>query len=73
MTLWTVACQAPLSIGFSGQECWSGLPCPPPGYCPNAGIELISPAVQGDSLPLGTTREASDTILVGRKTMTPID
>ena len=31
MTLWTVACQAPLSMGFSWQEYWSGLPCPPPG------------------------------------------
>ena len=34
-TLWTVACQAPLSIGFSRQEYWSGLPCPPPGDLPN--------------------------------------
>ena len=31
VTLWTVACQAPLSMGFSRQEYWSGLPCPPPG------------------------------------------
>ena len=31
LTLWTVACQAPLSMGFSRQEYWSGLPCPPPG------------------------------------------
>ena len=31
-TLWTVACQAPLSMGWSKQEYWSGLPCPPPGF-----------------------------------------
>ena len=35
--LWTVACQAPLSMGFSRQEYWSGLPCPPPGDLPNPG------------------------------------
>ena len=44
MTLWTVACQAPLSKGFSTQEKWSGLPCPPPGDLPNPGIEPVSPA-----------------------------
>ena len=36
-TLWTVAHQAPLSMGFSRQEYWSGLPCPPPGDFPNTG------------------------------------
>ena len=36
---WTVAHQAPLSMGFSRQEYWSGLPCPPPGDLPNAEIE----------------------------------
>ena len=39
MTPWTVACQAPLSMGFSGQEHWSRLPCPPPGDLPHPGIE----------------------------------
>ena len=39
VTLWTVACQAPLSIGFSRQEHWSGLPCPPPGDLPEPGIK----------------------------------
>ena len=39
MTLWTVACQAPLSMGFSKQEYWSGLPCPDPGDLPNTGIK----------------------------------
>ena len=38
-TLWTVAHQAPLSMGFSRQEYWSGLPCPPLGGLPNPGIE----------------------------------
>ena len=45
VTLWTVACQAPLSMGFSRQPCWSGLPCPSPGDLPNAGIKPVSPAV----------------------------
>ena len=48
---WTVAYQAPLSMGFSGHECWSGLPCPPPGDLPNTGIEPRSPTLQVDSLP----------------------
>ena len=46
--LWTVAHQAPLSMGFSRQEYWSGLPCPPPGDLPHPGIEpmsLMSPAL----------------------------
>ena len=38
-TLWTVACQAPLSMGFSRQEYWSGLPFPSPGDLPDPGIE----------------------------------
>ena len=38
-TLWTTVCQAPLSMGFSRQEHWSGLPCPPPGDLPNPGIK----------------------------------
>ena len=41
-TLWTVACQAPLSMGFSRQECQGGLPCPSPGNLPNPGIEPAS-------------------------------
>ena len=47
----TVARQAPLSMGFSRQDDWSGLPCPPPGDLPNPGIEPRSPALQVDSLP----------------------
>ena len=40
--LWTIACQAPLSMGFSRPEYWSGLPYPPPGDLPNPGIEPVS-------------------------------
>ena len=49
--MWTVAHQAPLSIGFSRQDYWSGLPCPPEGDLPDPGIEPRSPALQVDSLP----------------------
>ena len=49
--LWTVARQAPLSMGFSRQEHWSGLPCLPPRDLPDPGIESRSPALQADSLP----------------------
>ena len=49
-TPWTVACQAPLSMGFSRQEHWSGLPFPSPGDLPDPGIEHGSPALQPDSL-----------------------
>ena len=48
---WAVALKAPLSMGFSTQEHWSGLPRPPPGDLPNPGIEPGSPALQADSLP----------------------
>ena len=48
----TVVCQAPLSMEFSGQEYWSGLPFPPPGVLPNPGIEPRSPLLQADSLLL---------------------
>ena len=47
----TVACQAPLSMGFSRQEYWSGLPFPSPGDLPDPGIEPRSRALQADSLP----------------------
>ena len=52
-TLWNVACQAPLSMGFSRQEHWSGLSCPSPGDLPNQEIKPGSPAapsLQADSL-----------------------
>ena len=55
LTLWTIACQAPLSTGFSRQEYWSSLPCPPPGDLPNPGTEPTSLCLlywQVGSLPL---------------------
>ena len=51
-TPWTVVHQAPLSMGFSKQEYWNGLPCPPPRDLPNPGIEPMAPALQRESLPL---------------------
>ena len=48
---WTVTLQAPLSMGFSRQEYWSGVPFPLPGDLPDTGIEPRSPALQMDSLP----------------------
>ena len=51
MTPWTVGHHVPLSMGFSRQEYWSGLPFPSPGDLPNPGIEPRSPALQVDSLP----------------------
>ena len=50
-TPWTVAHQAPPSMGFSRQEYWSGVPFPSPGDLPNPGIEPKSPALQADALP----------------------
>ena len=44
VTLWTIAKQVPLSMGFYQQEYWSGLPFPLVGDCPNTGIKLVSPA-----------------------------
>ena len=51
VTSWTVAYQAPLSMGFSRQEYWSGLPFPSPGDLPDPRIEPGSPALQADALP----------------------
>ena len=51
VTLWTVAHQAPLSIGFSRREYWSGLPFPSPGDLLNPGIKPGSPALKADFLP----------------------
>ena len=62
MTLWTVVCQAPLSVRFSRQDYWSGMPCSSPGDLPNAGIEPISPAspaLQVTAEPVGKPRRES--------------
>ena len=67
-TPWTVAHQAPLSMGFSRQEYWSGLPCPPPGDLPNTGIKptsLTFPALAGRFFTT-TTWEAKSTQLIGK-------
>ena len=61
--IWTVAHQAPLSMGFSRQEYWSGLPCLPPGDLPDPGIKPGSPALQAECLPPEPPGKAS----VGRK------
>ena len=58
VTLWTVAQQGPLSMGFSRQEYWSGLPCPPPGDLPDPGIEpasRMSPGLAGGFFTASTT------------------
>ena len=58
VTLWTVAFQAPLSMRFSRQEYWSGLPCPSPGDLPDPGMELkslMSPALAGGFFNTSTT------------------
>ena len=55
---WTVAYQAPLSTGFSRQECWSRLPCPHPGNLPDPGIKPRSPTLQVDSLLLSHQRSS---------------
>jgi len=59
-TPWTVAHQAPLSLGFSRQEHRSGLPCPPPGDLPDPGIEpifLMSPALAGRFFTTSATKK----------------
>ena len=61
VTPWTVARPAPLSMGFSRQEYWSGLPCPPPGDLPAPGkepVSLTSPALAGRFFTTSTTWEA---------------
>ena len=69
-TPWTVACQSPLSMGFSRQEYWNGLPFPSPGDLPNLEIEPTCPALQADSLttePPGKPRYAFSLKEKGKK------
>ena len=59
VTLWTIACQAPLFMGFSRQEYWSGLPCPPAGDLPSPVIKpesRMSPSLGGTLFTTSTTR-----------------
>ena len=61
-TLWTVPCQAPLSMGFSRQEYCSGLPCPPPGDLLHPGImSLVSPSLADGFFTTSATWEAQST------------
>ena len=65
--LWTIALQAPLSMGFSRQEYCSGFPCPPPGDLPNPGIELASlpsPAWAGSFFTTSATWEAHSSVSI---------
>ena len=57
--LWTVALQAPLSMGFSRQQYLNWLSFPTPGDLPNPGIELASPALQANSLPTEPPRKSN--------------
>ena len=61
-TPWTVAYQAPPSMGFSRQECWSGLPFPSPGDLPDPGIEPRSPTLQADALPSEPPGRSNDSV-----------
>ena len=66
-TPWTVAYQAPPSMGFSRHEYWSGLLFPSPGDLPNLGIESRSPALQVDSLPAEPQGKPCYHLYVGSK------
>ena len=66
-TLWTVARQATLSMEFSRQEYWSGLPCPSPGDLLNPGIKPRSPVSQADSLPIELPGKPHDLHLINTK------
>ena len=75
VTLWTVAHQAPLSMGYSRQEYWSGLPFPPPGDLPNPGIEPMlpaAPALQADSSPLSHQGRPKDTACVCAQSLSQV-
>ena len=68
VTLWAVACQAPLSMGFSRQKYWSELPLPSPGDLPNSGIEpasLMSPVLAGGFFTTSATWEAPKVLTLG--------
>ena len=72
--LWTIACQAPLSMGFSRQEYWSGLPCPPPRDLPDPGIELgslTSPALAGRFFTTSTPYKFIQRIMTSQSSVWP--
>ena len=61
-TPWTVAYEAPQSMGFSRQEYWSGLPFPSPGDLPNPGIEPGSPSLEADALTSEPPGKPNDSV-----------
>ena len=66
MTLWTVARQTPLCMGFSRQEYWRGLPGPSPGHLPEPGIEprpLVFPALAGRFFTTGSPGKSNVKVL----------
>ena len=70
MTPWTVVLQAPLSMGFSSQEYWSGLPYSPPGELPDPGMKtasLVAPALAGR---LFTTKYSGTSVSMGSASLT---
>ena len=74
-TLWIVAHQTPLSMGFSRQEYWNALPCPPPGDLSDPGIEPTSPAtpaLQADSLLLSHPGSTHCSLSVAKWQPTPV-
>ena len=66
-TLWTVACQVPLFMGFSRQEHWSGLPFPPPGNLPDPGIKPSSPALAGRFFTTAAPEKPTNTSTCNQK------
>ena len=71
-TPWTVAHQAPLSMGFSRQESWSGLPCPPPGDLPNPGIEPVTPVSPALTSGFSTAEPRAEAPSEGRPSPNPL-
>ena len=75
-TLWTVPHQAPLSIGFSRPEYWSGLPCPPPGDLPNLGIKPTSftyPTLAGRFFTTEPSGKLSASLIKGQSEVWSVD
>ena len=69
VTLWIIACQALVSMAFSRQETWSGLPCPAPGDLPDLGTEpmsLVSPALASRFFTTGATKEVPNSAAFAR-------
>ena len=72
-TLWTIAPQAPLSMGFSRQEYWSGFPFPSPGDLPIPGIEPGSHTLQADSLLTEPPGKPLEGVILNPKTISSVE